>query len=120
MKKENKLLDMAYEIVDNKKFSDTCYEVLFNLFKNTTMYKRNNAKAILKRDLSLFSLMSDVVPLFGILVALVMIDQKDIDIAVMFFLVAILFFVYGKMLLPISVKINYIISIIEDVENKKL
>lgn len=115
IKSKNELLKKAEAIVNEKGFTDDCYNDLETLFKGTTKEKRNNAKAYLKKDLALVSVFSDILAILAIILSIKLVGNDALNNLIVSVLVLIFALIYAFLLIPAIKQENYVLSIIEDI-----
>lgn len=112
----NKLLFNANKCLIETGYSLETYDAIIKIFSVVKPNVKNNAKAILKKDLSQSSSMAVIVSIFGVLAGVFVRTITPIYIAGIFIpLMTICFaLLYGLYFLPSIRKSTYVLSIIED------
>lgn len=113
--KDNHLLKDAYKIIKKNRYSVECYSKLYELLKRAPENDRNNAKANLKKDIALVSILADIVAIFSLLVSVGLFNGYIQGIFLLTGTVIVLIITYITMFVPVIRKENYILSIIEDI-----
>lgn len=113
----NVLLKEANKIFMQHMYSDHSYQEIYNLFSAASPERRNNAKAVLKKELSLSSSMAVMISMFSIILSIYVKVITPIYLAflIVFMVLLSLLYIYVFKFLPAIKKATYVLSIIEDI-----